>query len=395
MENRIDIDQKYPPNLLELTSEQDNGLFILKENPVISTTYSTILCVNRIENESIDRLFKLSNEGLSLKTYVPALELFLKGICSIEQASQSNYHCEHSIIFKQAYNVAVAPNIHPEDEPSFWKAAPNRTFELLDDMTGELICSHTTAQLKNNLVREILIRIDSPIFTKAQYARRERSKDQYKGARKLVQALRDTFSKLLVLRIDFGWKERIQDDVTFKKMKAHHAQLMKGFHHDKDLPNIVGYLWKLEFGEKKGYHYHCIFFMDGNKFQSDTHYAEMIGQRWTEITLGKGYYFNCHRDKIKYRHLAIGIARHSDQTFFDNLDQVLVYICKQDQFLIDKRLLGNVHTFATSNRTKQPKTVGRPRIFKIIPNPIPQDKLISPVTLVKKKLVIKPSGKSL
>ncbi|MEG1709361.1 MAG: inovirus-type Gp2 protein [Acinetobacter sp.] len=389
MEQKIDIDQNYPSNLLELTSEQYNGKFILKENPVVSSIFSMILSINQIERESLEYLFKLNNEGLSLKAYDTSIDLFLKGIYSIEQVSKSNYHCEHSIIFKQAYDLAVAPHIHPDDELSFWKAPPNRTFVVLDEQTGQLKSSHTTAQLKNALIREIFIRIDSPIFKATQFARSERSKHQYERSCELVQGLRDKFSKLLVLRIDFCWKAQIQDDVTFKEMKAYFAQMRKRFHHDKNLPNIVGYIWKLEFGQKKGYHYHCIFFMDGNKFQSDAHYAEVIGQYWSKLTLDKGYYFNCHRDKIKYRHLAIGMARHDDQTFFDNLNQVLVYICKQDQFLIDKHLLTpKLHVFGTSQPPKA-NTLGRPRKFTTVPKPTSQALALKSV-ITKKIIQLKP-----
>ncbi|WEH93381.1 inovirus-type Gp2 protein [Acinetobacter soli] len=33
---------------------------------------------------------------------------------------------------------------------------------------------------------------------------------------------------------------------------------------------MVGYIWKLEYGIKKGYHYHFIFFMDGNIHKKET-----------------------------------------------------------------------------------------------------------------------------
>jgi hypothetical protein len=102
--------------------------------------------------------------------------------------------------------------------------------------------------------------------------------------------------------------------------------------------------------------------MDGNKYQNDAYYSEVIGQYWAKMTQNKGYYYNCHRSKVKYRNLAIGMAHHDNQEFFDNLDQVLLYICKQDQFLIDKRLLpGEIRVFQTSNPPKQRKPIGRPR----------------------------------
>ena len=239
------------------------------------------------------------------------------------------------------------------------------------------------------MTTEICNQVNTKEFKATQYARADRSKKQYKRANKLTKHLRDRLSKLLVMRIDLCWKALIQDDVTFNQMKVYFSQMLKRFHHDKNLPNIVGYIWKLEFGQKKGYHYHCIFFMDGNKFQSDSHYAEVIGQYWSKLTLDKGYYFNCHRDKIKYRHLAIGMAHHDDQTFFDNLDQVLLYICKQDQFLIDKRLLTRkLHVFGTSQPPKA-NTLGRPRKFKTASKPTSQALALKSV-ITKKIIQLKP-----
>lgn len=395
MEPLITINADRPVNQIELSIVQGNDTYVIVENPLIDSCFSCINTVRYIHNESIQSVFKVNDDGTCVRTDDKGLALYLKHPYSLKDLAGSNYECEHTKVFLKAFQNAVSPFIYDGDIPYLWRSEPNRLFYVYDEESGQLKSSMTTAQLKNALVMEIYILTNMPDFKSALYARLDKSKRQYKRARKLVQALRDTFSKVLVIRIDFCWKASIEDDSTFNEMKANFAQLLKSFHHSKDLPNIVGYLWKLEFGEKKGYHFHCIFFMDGNKFQSDTHYSEMIGQRWTEITLGKGYYFNCHRDKIKYRHLAIGMARHSDQTFFDNLDQVLVYICKQDQFLIDKRLLGSVHTFGTSKCTKHPKTVGRPRIFNIIPNPIPQGKSTTPVMIVKKKQPLKPTGDSL
>jgi len=370
MESKLTIDQDGPPNHLELSSEQSNGQLILKDNHVVSSLFSAIYAINQIQRESIDCLFKLNEEGRSLKAYNSSLDFHIRGIYSIELIHQSNYYSEHSHVIRQAFRKVVAPHIHPDDEPSFWNAPPNRMFTLVDEDTGEFICSHTTAELKNALIRESCILINEDAFKAAQSARSERAKNQYERSAKLVECLRAKFSKLLVLRIDLCWKAVIQDDSTVNEMKAFLSQLLKRFHHDPTLPNIVGYIWKLEFGQQKGYHYHCMFFMDGNKFQNDTHYAEVIGQRWAELTSNKGYYFNCHRDKIKYRNLAIGTAHHNDQTFYDNLDQVLVYICKQDQFLIDKRLLKpNLRVFGTSQLPSKASPVGRPRDFKNLPKP--------------------------
>jgi len=385
MNNELDIDQPYPPNMTEIFTRQEDGQIYPINDAEKQTQFAAIRVVNRIKSESTHRLFKLDCDGQSLSTYDPVLQSALKSIHSL-YIPDSNYHCEHLQVLQQAYKEAVAPFIVYDDEPMLWRTEPNRIFYTYDEETEEILSSKTAAELINAFVYQIYILINKQEFKKAQFIRADRSKNQYDRSCKLVKRLRSKFSKLLVLRIDFCWKARIQSDSTLNEMKAYFAQMMKNFHHDKDLPNIVGYLWKLEFGQQKGYHFHCIFFMDGNKFQSDAYYAEVIGQYWSKLTLDKGYYFNCNRDKIKYRNLAIGMAHHDDQSFFDNLDQVLLYICKQDQFLIDKRLLTpKLRVFGTSQRPAKAKTVGRPRTFKNEATPVDTPQSPKLAVIVKNK----------
>ena len=387
MNNELDIDQPYPPNMTEIFTRQEDGQIYPINDAETQTQFAAIRVVNRIKSESTHRLFKLDCDGKSIRTYDPVLQSALKSIHSL-YIPDSNYHCEHLQVLQQAYKEAVAPFIVHDDEPMLWRAEPNRIFYTYDEETEEILSSKTAAELINAFVYQIYILINKQEFKKAQFIRADRSKNQYDRSCKLVKRLRSKFSKLLVLRIDFCWKAQIQSDSTFNEMKAYFAQMLKNFHHDKDLPNIVGYIWKLEFGQQKGYHYHCVFFMDGNKFQNDAYYAEVIGQYWSKLTLDKGYYFNCHRDKIKYRKLAIGMAHHDDQSFFDNLDQVLLYICKQDQFLIDKRLLTpKLRVFGTSQPPTQAKTIGRRRKDKDKDKATASDTIQSPkfAVIVKNK----------
>lgn len=364
MKKKLKVDQPYPANMIEMLTVQKNGQIYPINDAETETLFAAIHVVNHIQSESTLQLYNVDSDGRSISTYDRVLKMHLKGIRTLF-IPDSNYFCEHLQVLKQAFKVTIAPFIIHDDELSLWRAEPNHIFSTYDDETEEILSSKTTAELKNAFIYQAYILINKPEFKKAQEIRADRSKHQYDRSYQLVQRLRCKFSKLLLIRIDFCWKARIQDDSTFAEMKAYFAQMLKNFHHDKDLPNIVGYLWKLEFGQQKGYHFHCIFFMDGNKFQSDAYYAEVIGQYWSKITLDKGYYFNCNRDKIKYRNLAIGMAHHDDQSFFDNLDQVLLYICKQDQFLIDKRLLTpKLRVFGTSQRLAEAKTVGRPRKFR-------------------------------
>lgn len=363
----ISLDDQSIFNAIELsTYQEDDRHFHIVNDPALYMLFTIIRIVKAISKDPMHNLFLLDKTGKSIVAHNRFLEKALSSFISIRDLCDSNYTCEHLDVFIEAYQVAVAPYIHPDDEHIFWNAKPNQQFVILANDNGLVKGSRSAAVLKNSLVYEITLRTDQAKFKTAQYERARKAKRQYERATKLVNSLKRNFSKLLILRIDFCWKNKSTS--TIDEIKVHFSRFMKRFHHDKNLPNIVGYIWKLEFGQKKGYHYHCIFFMDGNRFKNDSYYASTIGKYWNQLTLDQGFYYNCHLDKIKYRHLAIGLARHYDKEFFTNLDQVLLYICKQDQFIIDKRLQsGEIRVFQTSQPPSKTKTLGRPRKFVQVP----------------------------
>ena len=127
-----------------------------------------------------------------------------------------------------------------------------------------------------------------------------------------------------------------------------------------DVPPIVGFIWKLEYGIKKGYHYHFIFFMDGNIYWNHSFYADQLCKLWMSITQNKGYYYNCNNKMKSYKKLALGILVHDDHEKIDTLHSVVDYITKADQFIIEKTLK-NHRTFGYSTRKYEKSSAGRPR----------------------------------
>jgi len=58
--------------------------------------------------------------------------------------------------------------------------------------------------------------------------------------------------------------------------------------------HLVGYITKLERSDDGPYHFHCIFFFDGQKVQSVKYWARKIREYWLYVTEGRGYVHNCH-----------------------------------------------------------------------------------------------------
>ncbi|ENU81867.1 hypothetical protein F975_00483 [Acinetobacter sp. ANC 3789] len=368
MKDQIDIEQKHLCNLVELTTEQTgNGFLKPTESSGIETLSSIVLLAHYIQQESSNQVYQLSYEGKCLYTSDPVLDSYLRGIHSIEILKQTPYWCKEAEIFSMVFNSHISPYILEYEEHLFWRAQTNLKFEIYGSNNYIPESSVRAAKLKNILVDELSKTFDSLEYRAFQYTRNLKVKRQYKKMLALIKRLLQLFNHILIIRLDLGWNKSINPcEISVSQMRANFTKFLGEFRYSKYLPNIVGYLWKLQFSKQKGYHYHCMFFIDGNTFQRHTDYAEIIGQYWKTMTENKGYFLNCINDLIKHRRFSIGLIQYGDHNALDILKQALLYICKQDQFLIHKQLLDcNLRVFQTSIPPLTPMVLGR---FRTLPS---------------------------
>lgn len=162
-----------------------------------------------------------------------------------------------------------------------------------------------------------------------------------------------------MIRIDFSINRKFK--ITLELLKTYLSIFLKKLHTPNDnVPPIVGYIWKLEYGLQKGYHYHFIFFMDGNIHRTDDFLAYKLAKLWESVTQNKGAFYNCNQNKASYKKLAIGILVYNDQEKIDTLYEVVDYITKTSQFIIEKSQVEK-RTFGYSTRNLEKSNAGRPR----------------------------------
>jgi hypothetical protein len=115
--------------------------------------------------------------------------------------------------------------------------------------------------------------------------------------------------------------------------------------------DLLGYVWKIEYGVTAGFHIHFLFFLDGSKHQSDIKIGKMLGEMWKEdITQGKGRYWNCNNEKAKFEKnnkLGIGMIHRDDEEKIKNLNQAASYLVKLDRF-VKARLPKNNRAYGKS-----------------------------------------------
>lgn len=264
------------------------------------------------------------------------------------------YTSAETDLFRKICVEYLPSHIVNDTSTNFWQLAHNEPIAI----------STTHYKLKAQILNEFYQHLFEALSTDADYKkavqlRKEKSLNQKKKAKRLINKLISKFSKLLVLRIDFSIDRKF--NITLELMKTYMSIFLKKLHTPNDkVPPIAGYIWKLEYGIQKGYHYHFIFFMDGNIHKQETYFVGQLIKLWKDITLNKGYYYSCNHNKGSYRKLAIGTLVHDDQEKINALYMVVDYITKVDQFIIEKTLK-NQRTFGYSTRKLEKSKAGRPR----------------------------------
>lgn len=188
----------------------------------------------------------------------------------------------------------------------------------------------------------------------------ERSSNKnYKELTEYVDALFERYSRLLVLRVDLGYQKE-HSKTTLAEAKQDREHLFRNTRSNKLFNGMVGYIWKLEHGPEKGFHYHMMFFFDGAKVREDGTLVRRIGQYWIDmITKGRGVYYNCNADKSRYKSCGIGMVHNADNLMRDSLTNLAVpYLTKTDLYM---KLQTTGRGMGKMERPRQKDPRGRPR----------------------------------
>ena len=187
-------------------------------------------------------------------------------------------------------------------------------------------------------VRQLQAYVKSPPFQSAVNYQGRGSRKNYAGLTKLIDALFESYSKLLVVRLDLGFRKSFpfggQDDFhpTFEEVRGLWRQMLKFFRKRLKPRHLVGYAWKIEHAPDKGMHVHALLFFNGQEVSRDVQLAQMIGEYWAhQVTGGRGVYFNCKKEEYKYR--GIGMIAHHDLELRKGLAIATAYLTKLDDLV--------------------------------------------------------------
>lgn len=200
------------------------------------------------------------------------------------------------------------------------------------------------ADIFNDLISLIRKTSISPTFKRQYRNSLTNAKRMKESIDRYVKGLFSVCSRLLVLRVDLTYQPEKDEDgqsippkVTLEQAHADMRRLMRNMRHQpKIFEHIVGYVWRLEWGEAKSYHYHWIFFYDNSEVYQQVHLANCIGEYWVNvITDQRGDFFNCNAKRESYKFRGIGRIHaesldHAGRR--DNLsNRVIPYLLKRSQ----------------------------------------------------------------
>ncbi len=230
----------------------------------------------------------------------------------------------------------------------------------------------TRDEVSAEFIEQIRLLSKSEPFKSKQRNLKNRSKQNFKASCSYIEQLFLKCSKLLVLRLDLYYDAK---DVHAKTEVSARSDLQHLFNNRRTnalFDSWVGYIAKMEYGEKRGLHFHLIIFLDGNCVKKHAYYAMLIGRYWAEvITDGKGWYnySNQDADDGLYKYLGIGPIGYADtEKRFNLLHYVVAYLCKKDQFLRAKESGKKHRAFSTGTLPRRASTskAGRPRKIALV-----------------------------
>lgn len=152
---------------------------------------------------------------------------------------------------------------------------------------------------------------------------------------------------LIVIRVDLGYRASLADGarnhVSSTEAAEHRRMLIASM--KMDYPFMVGFVWKLEYGYRKGYHCRCIFYFNDNEVRQDCTIYLDLNRHWRLIVGEKrGVTYLCNIRIGKYYFPTTDKVNYSDKEKIESFKYLAKYLMKIDYFgyakIAEERLFG-------------------------------------------------------
>lgn len=160
------------------------------------------------------------------------------------------------------------------------------------------------------------------------------SRQQSREVAEYVDRVLDRYATTLVVRVDLYYRTAAQARLRVEHVFADLQRLIRLRERNPIFEHETGYIFRVEEGERRGYHIHAAFFFNGAMVRGDIYKAQQIGALWEQITRGRGSYNNCNQDKDQYGdECGIGMIHRRDEKARGNVHYAMKYLGKRFQRL--------------------------------------------------------------
>ncbi|MFB0583843.1 YagK/YfjJ domain-containing protein [Aeromonas salmonicida] len=258
-------------------------------------------------------------------------------------------------VARHYYHYREAKSAHPSVELFLKYFYPYREIDVDRQLSPEL----------EDVIEEFLEELDMPLHQKRLRNLKRSEARNSTSVHDYINKLFRLHSKLLVVRVDVHYGDEIKDTMTIEEAIDDRDAYLRAV--KRRYRNLLGYVWKLEYGVARGYHYHMAFIFNGNKVQGDISLGRQLGVFWKSLSRESRTYYNCNADRDKYEEwgaYGIGMVYHDDlEKRHLLLHNALSYLLK-----FDEALLAVMHErFRSVGKMEVPHRRGkggRPRVLK-------------------------------
>lgn len=257
-----------------------------------------------------------------------------KNILQFIKNLESNYPTINTHAFQKAidavtkhyYHYREAKSAHPSVELFLKYFYPYREINVGMPLSPEL----------EDVIEEFLVELDMPLHQKRLRNLKRSEARNSTSVHDYINKLFRLHSKLLVVRVDVHYGDEIKDTMTIEEAIDDRDAYLRAV--KRRYRNLLGYVWKLEYGVARGYHYHMAFIFNGNKVQGDISLGRQLGESWKSLSREPRTYYNCNADRDKYEEwgtYGIGMVRCDDsEKRHLLLHKALSYLLKFDEALL-------------------------------------------------------------
>ncbi|WP_447834680.1 YagK/YfjJ domain-containing protein [Aeromonas veronii] len=259
-------------------------------------------------------------------------------------------------VTKHYYQYQEAKSAHPSVELFLKSFYQYRDLNIFDECLSAEARSELLTELEY-VLEDFMSELMSPHHQKRLRNLRRSEKRNSASIKSYIDELFAKHAKLLVVRVDFHFR----DSVTIEEAQEEREWYLRSI--KRKYKPLVGYVWKLECGKSREYHYHITFFFNGNIVQNDIRIGRLLGECWRA-----GSYHNCNADKRKYDEwgtCGIGEVHWDDMSKRGRLlDNALNYLLKMDERLL-ATMFERSRSVGKMEVPRRRRKGGRPRVLRI------------------------------